>query len=433
MDKTLNRRNFFKNSFSGFLGAWLGHPIISKSSSGTDKSEPPKITEFRTLGRTEFKVSDISCGYVTVPEILDNLLDAGVNYIDTGETYRNEQMIGDIIKKRDRKKLFITTKLYFKEDEGKSKFLERTRKCMERLQTDYLDCMMIHESPSTDILKTKGFHEAMDELKAEGRLRFLGVSNHGVTYAENQKESMEKVLLAAAEDGRFDVFLLVYNFLQQKNGERVLSVCRERNIGTALMKVNPVKHYYWMKNDIETKEKEGKEISENDRQYFSRLEELMKRAESFTEEYHLQNPNEIRDAAIRFCLNNPAVNTICLEFSNFDLLNSYLGLSGTRLSSPEKKKLDVYTNIYGSLYCRHGCNVCEAECPHNVPINTIMRYNHYFEAHGREKRAMTKYEHLQSPKADICQNCVGRCDIACPFGVPVRGLLMLAHRNLSLA
>ena len=151
MNNNLNRRIFLKNSFCGMMGAGLSHPKLYMSSRETEESKPPKIKEYRTLGRTGFEVSDISSGYVNIPEILDRLLDAGVNYIDTGESYRNEQMIGDVIKKRDRKKLFITTKLYFKEDEGKKKFLERTRKCIERLQTDYLDCMMIHESPSTDI------------------------------------------------------------------------------------------------------------------------------------------------------------------------------------------------------------------------------------------------------------------------------------------
>lgn len=428
----VSRRGFIGRSLTSLAGLniMFSRELYSGWTSATDKGQ--KIKEFRTLGRTGFKVSDISCGYVKVPEILDRLLDAGVNYIDTAESYRNEQMIGDVIKKRDRKKLFITSKLYFERDLGKRKLLENARKCLERLQTDYIDCMMIHESPSTELLKTKGFHEAMNELKAEGRVRFLGVSNHGVTWARNQKESMEKVLLAAAEDGRFDVFLMVYNFLQQKNGERILEVCRERNIGTTLMKSNPINHYHWMKAHIESMNKEGKEVTEESKKYFSRLKEMAVRAESFMQTYNLKNPGEIRDAAIRFCLNNSDVNTICFEFDNFDHLESYLKLSGTRLSPSEKTKLDTYSKNFGPLYCRHGCNECESSCPHGVPINTIMRYNHYFEAQGREKRAMREYGLLRTAKADICKNCEGFCYTACPFGVPVQCLLNQAHRNLTL-
>lgn len=428
----ISRRGFIGRSLASVAGLKILYGREINSACTTVTENRLKIKEYRTLGRTGFKVSDISCGYFKVPEILDRLLDAGVNYIDTAESYRNDRIIGDVIKKRDRKKLFITTKLYFDRDQGKRKFLEMARKCLERLQTDYIDCLMIHEAPSTEILKAKGFHEAMSELKTEGRVRFLGASNHGVSWARNQKESMEKVLLAAAEDGRFDVFLLVYNFLQQKNGERVLKICRERNIGTTIMKANPINHYHWMKADIESKNKEGKEVTKEDEKYFSMLKEMAVRAKSFMETYNLKNPGEVRDAAIRFCLNNSDVNTICFEFDNFDHLESYLKISGTRLSSSEKTKLDVYSKNFGPLYCRHGCNECESSCPHKVPINTIMRYNHYFEAQGREKRAMREYGMLRTAKADICQNCEGLCDTACPFGVPVHGLLTQAHRNLSL-
>lgn len=427
------RRDFIGNSLAAVAGLGIMGKKRLFDGKARTLSREPRIKEYRTLGRTGFKVSDISCGYVNVPEILDRLLDAGVNYIDTAEAYHNEQLIGEVIKKRDRKKLFITTKLFFQRDQGKRKFLESARKCMERLQTDYIDCMMIHESRSTEILKVKGFHEAMNELKAEGRLRFLGVSNHGVTWAQNQRESMEKVLLAAAEDGRFDVFLLVYNFLQQKNGERVLNVCREKKIGVTLMKVNPINHYHWMKANIESKKTEGKEVTEEDKKYFSKLKEMATRAESFSKAYDLRTPNEIKDAAIRFCLNNPDVNTICLEFSNFDHLESYLKISGTRLSSSEKQKLVIYSNGFSPLYCRHGCNECESKCPYKVPINTIMRYNHYFQAQGREKYSMRKYVALPGADAGQCTSCAGYCEHSCPYGVHIQKLLVLAHNTLTLA
>jgi predicted aldo/keto reductase-like oxidoreductase len=82
---------------------------------------------------------------------------------------------------------------------------------LEELQTDYIDCMMMHMPEKTDTLKLEGFHAAMQELKAEGRVRFVGVSHHGSFWFADPAETMENVLLAAADDGRFDVFLMAYN------------------------------------------------------------------------------------------------------------------------------------------------------------------------------------------------------------------------------
>jgi predicted aldo/keto reductase-like oxidoreductase len=89
--------------------------------------------------------------------------------------------------------------------------------------------------------ETEGFHEAMKELKAEGRVRFVGVSNHGSFWFRDPEETMEKVLLAAADDGRFDVFLMAYNFLKMDEAERVLEVCKEKKIGATETKGIPAR------------------------------------------------------------------------------------------------------------------------------------------------------------------------------------------------
>ena len=99
----------------------------------------------------------------------------------------------------------------------------------------------------------------------------------------------------------------------------------------------------------------------------------------------------------------------------------------------EKVKLSAYKEGCGSFYCRHACGLCEPSCPQQVPVNTIMRFNHYYEAQGKEKFAMKQYARLATPKAGLCANCSGLCESACPYGVPVQGLLTIAHKTLSLA
>jgi predicted aldo/keto reductase-like oxidoreductase len=146
----------------------------------------------------------------------------------------------------------------------------------------------------------------------------------------------------------------------------------------------------------------------------------------------LTNFNAIRDAAIKFVLNNPDVNAACPTIQNYSDLEAYVSLSGSKFDLKARNTLAAYKTTYGEFYCRHACGMCEPQCPFKVPVNTIMRYNHYFMGQGKEKAAMLEYAALPANKADVCSNCEGRCEQACPYGVPVQGLLMLAHRTLTL-
>jgi aryl-alcohol dehydrogenase-like predicted oxidoreductase len=439
--KGINRRMFLKKSAMGMIGGGVISQSEFLKSEEKIEAESPKIKEYRTLGRTGFKASDIGAGVTTDVGLLNALLDAGINYIDTAESYgKAESTIGEVIKNRDRKSLFISTRVGIsteikkipKEDLTKEGIVRRVHKSLEQLQTDYIDCLMIY-SERVEILKSEDFHAAARQLKAEGRIRFVGVCHHGTQWWRRKpEETMEKVLLAAAEDGRFDVILIAYNFLKQDMSEKVLKVCKEKNIGTTLMKTDPTRQYYGLKQWIESQQKEGKEVDKRARDSLSKLKEKVNQAQGFMQKYNLQSPSEVRDAAIRFVLSNPDVNTVCISFRNFNDLRDYLNLSGTRLTPKDNKILTAYSRDCGSLYCRHACGLCESQCPNKVAVNTIMRYNHYFEAQGREKYAMAKYAGLPTPKADECQTCEGHCEAACPYDVPVRGLLINAHQNLTL-
>jgi predicted aldo/keto reductase-like oxidoreductase len=227
--------------------------------------------------------------------------------------------------------------------------------------------------------------------------------------------------------------LLAYNFLNENNGAKVLRICIEKNIGTTLMKVNPVLLYQRFKEDAENLEKEGKDIDERLLASLDRLKGRNDEIQPFVKKYNLENISEIRKASVQWALNNPDVNTVCCRFQNFTHLEEYVPLSGTRLMATDALRLDAYKRGFSFTYCRHACGKCESECPENVPVNTIMRFNHYFVAQGREKEAMRKYAALAMPKADRCQQCSGHCEAACPYDVPIQGLLALAHSRLTLA
>ena len=191
-EKGMKRRSFLRNSAFGVMGAVgavgaVGAGVISagelappgEKKEAAENSLFPKIKAYRTLGRTGFKASDIGIGDAWNEGILSAALDAGVNYIDTAEAYHNgqsERAIGKALKNRNRKEFFITTKLGIRGTESKENLLSRARKCLERLQSDYIDCMMIWSTTRIEQVKYPPFHEAMKQLKQEGKLRFVGAA-----------------------------------------------------------------------------------------------------------------------------------------------------------------------------------------------------------------------------------------------------------------
>ncbi len=434
--KHMKRRQFLRNSTLGIAGASLAASSPTNLLAGEEKkkaTEGIKIKQYRRLGRTGFMASDISSGGPQNVGVLNALLDAGVNYIDTAESYTNgesERITGKALKGRDRKKIFVTSKLAVRPKDTKETIIQRTLKSLERMDTPYVDCMMMHSPAKVTDLKNEHFHAAMEQLKKEGKVRFVGISNHGPQWRD-EVDPMKDVMIAAAKDGRFDVVLFVYNFMIEEDGQAMIKALKAKDVGMTLMKVNPVGGYINMQAEMEKLKKENKPVPG----YFPRILEKLKakaeKAEFFTKKHNLKNPAEIRDAAIKYVLKPKDIATVTCSLTNFDQVDGFVKLSGCTPSGGEEKKLAMFKEGCGDLYCRHACGLCESKCPQQVPVNTIMRYNHYFEAQGREKHALQKYAAIPKNAAN-CGDCPGHCESACPFNVPVHGLLTLAHNRLTL-
>ena len=340
--------------------------------------------------------------------------------------------MGNAIKGRDRKQLFISSKILLEGEVTKEDILKRSRKALEEIGTDYLDCMMMHFPTSIEQLLTPAWHEAMQQLKTEGRIKHVGASHHGSFWFRDPEASMGDILLAAAEDGRFDVFLMTYNFLQMDQSTKVLDACRQKNIGVALMKTSPITTFNKIKAGAERIKKQGKEVPALYVEGVERYTRMLEEAGPSVKKFKLENPDAARAAAIKFCLGSDGVHTVCCSMANFDDLGKMVALSGERLDAGDKATLAAYAEVCGPFYCRHACGLCEPQCPQGVPVNTIMRYHHYFTAQGREREAMQYYAAIPGAKVDVCGSCPGFCERACPYNVPIQGKLFHAHSDLSL-
>ncbi|KOO46485.1 aldo/keto reductase [Priestia koreensis] len=99
---------------------------------------------------------------------------AGYRLIDTAAAYRNEEAVGNAIRRSGipREEIFITTKLWI-QDAGYEKAKKAFQKSLTQLQVDYIDLYLIHQ-PFGDVY---GSWRAMEELYDEGKIKAIGVSN----------------------------------------------------------------------------------------------------------------------------------------------------------------------------------------------------------------------------------------------------------------
>jgi aryl-alcohol dehydrogenase-like predicted oxidoreductase len=201
-----------------------------------------------TLGRTGLKVTRLGFGAMEVRDrytwngrpvtekqvetLLNTVLDAGINFIDTSQDYgRSEEFIGSFLAKR-RSEFFIATKcgcsLRKKEDGTyetphvwtRENCVRGLHQSLERLKTDVIDLMQLH-NPSVEECENGKLVEALQEMKKSGKIRHIGISTtlpHLPTYLKW---------------GVFDTFQIPYSGLQREH-ENSISDSAGAGIGTII-------------------------------------------------------------------------------------------------------------------------------------------------------------------------------------------------------
>ena len=189
--------------------------------------------ETRVLGKSELEVSVLGFGcwplgggsnwgdqderesIATVHAALDH----GINFFDTAEGYaggHSEEVLGEALAGR-RDKALIATKISPSNAEP-STLRAHCEASLKRLQTDYLDLYQVHW-PITDYPVEDAFGTLAD-LKAEGKIRAIGVSNFGV----------EQLTKALATGAPIVSNQLCYNLLSRAIETSIVPFCREQGI-----------------------------------------------------------------------------------------------------------------------------------------------------------------------------------------------------------
>jgi aryl-alcohol dehydrogenase-like predicted oxidoreductase len=190
--------------------------------------------EMRTIGSLQVSVIGLGTNNFgllmdeqEVPPVLDAALEAGINFVDTSDSYGNsEERIGNLLGPR-RDDIVLATKFASPIDGGTGGAQpDYIRSAVERslrlLQTDRIDLYQIHRpDPDTPIADTLA---ALDELVQAGKVREIGCSNFSAVQLEEAA--------AAVADGaaRFVSVQNHYNLLHRDDEATVLPTCERLDI-----------------------------------------------------------------------------------------------------------------------------------------------------------------------------------------------------------
>jgi aryl-alcohol dehydrogenase-like predicted oxidoreductase len=194
---------------------------------------------YRELGRTGWKVSEISFGAWAIGgawgetddreslAALHRAVDLGVNFFDTADVYgdgRSERLLAQL--KRERSdKIIIATKVGRRLDphvasgynrENLSAFIDRS---LKNLETDALDLVQLH-CPPTEVYYNPELFAALDDLVKQGKIRHYGVS----------VEKVEQALKAIEYPG-VQTVQIIFNIFRQRPAELFFDEARKRKVG----------------------------------------------------------------------------------------------------------------------------------------------------------------------------------------------------------
>jgi predicted aldo/keto reductase-like oxidoreductase len=402
-NKTLpGRRTFMRNILLGAFSASLASVRFHSGSQKTDQRVKKDQMFYRRLGRTNLLISEISLGGSPIPEwpILLQAFERGVNYIDSSHSYQNgnsERQIGRLLKEVGRDKVHVGTKFHLRQNWSEKSIISSVEGSLGRLDTDYLDVLLIHGAENVEHLDDERVLSAFEKLKKQGKYRFRGLSCHS-----NHHEIVKK----AVDCGHYDMVQLGYNVFDIQESEKEIQTYDDYLEACGIRRLIAL-----------AKSKDVGIIAMKTLKIGGRRQNLEKYRTGTTSLYQ---------AMLKWILENRDISSAVIEMLTFEELEEDLGVIGKSLSEKERRNLFRYVVENSKDYC-HMCGLCRKKCPSRIETTSILRYLAYYEGYNKTSMAKEAYSRLKPAQtAPACTNC-GECEKACPYGVSVRDKIREAH------
>jgi aryl-alcohol dehydrogenase-like predicted oxidoreductase len=294
---------------------------------------------YRTLGRTGLKVSEIGFGAWTIGgawgtqddsdslAALHRAIDLGVNFIDTAAGYgggKSERLIGQVIRERS-ERIYVATKTqpdkgpwppspYCRAAERYSEAYvrENVEQRLKNLGVDCIDILQLHtwtrawNSHPTPL-------EVLRKLRDEGKIRCIGIST---------PEHDQNSLIELMRGGWLDVVQVIYNIFEQEPAAQFLPAAAESDVGVIV-------RCAFDESSLTGKFTEQTRFEDGDfrNNFFAgdRLASTVRRVEKVRETL-AGSGHTMPAAALKFVLAHPAVSTVIPGMRNISQVNANTGV-----------------------------------------------------------------------------------------------------------
>lgn len=318
------------------------------------------------LGRTNLVVNKNGFGALPVQRVditgaaalLRRAYESGIDYFDTARAYTDSEEKMGVALSDVREKIIISTKTHASTPE---EFWQHLAESLRLLKTDYIDIYQFHNpafcpKPGDGT----GLYECMLEAKAQGKIRFIGITNHRLAVAQ------EAVL-----SGLYDTLQFPFSYLADEKEEALVRLCEEKDVGFICMKALA-----------------GGLITRSDVAY-AYLNQF-----PVAPIWGIQRENEL-DEFLSYQDNPPA-------------------MTEERLAYVAKER----TELVGE-FCR-GCGYC-MPCPAGIEINTCARMSLLLRRSPTAGH-LSEGGQAMMKKIENCIQC-GQCKAKCPYGLDTPNLL----------
>lgn len=322
--------------------------------------------EKNRLGKTDLFVSRIGFGGIPIQrvsqddvnEIIDSLIENGVNFIDTARGYTvSEEFLGKaLLGKRD--KFILATKSMARTYQ---EMKEDILKSLKNLQTECIDIYQLHNVKSDEeynlIMGGNGAYKALVEAKNEGKIRYIGITSHSFDFL-NSKISLSTF--------PFSTIQFPFNIVEEK-ARSLFIEANNKGIGTIVMK--PLA---------------GGAIDN-------------------------------KNLAIKFLLNEKCANVLIPGMSSVSEVIENTKVKDEKLTLEEEKEIVKIREELGQDFCRR-CGYC-LPCTMGIDIPNCFMFEGYYNRYGLKEWATSRYNKLVK-KASGCIGCK-KCMERCPYGLNI--------------
>ncbi|MGI0492111.1 aldo/keto reductase [Alkalinema pantanalense CENA528] len=377
--------------------------------------------QYRRFGKTQLQMSVASLGTMrclasqaVMEQTVQTAIAAGINHLETAQGYgHSERLLGQVLQQGQwpRSNYILTTKLVPTPDaESMERAIDQS---LERLQTDYLDCLAIHGINTLThldwIQSTTGCVQAVQQAIADGRVRHLGFSTHGSL----------KVILDAIATGHFSFVNLHYGLFFQRN-LAAIAQAQAQDLGVFIISPGDKGGMLYTPPDLLQK------LCHPWSPLAANYGFLLTDPRITTLSLGPANPQELKAALNEVEIATGEINSALEDAST--IATTVAQTIAQRLETHQKQVLD-----------RDRCSQCYEclPCPEEINIPEVLRLRNLAVAYDMQQFGEYRYGMFENAghwfpgkKANHCTDC-GDCLPRCPEQLEIPKLLRDTHDRLG--